>query len=360
MDSDTNEQMRHDVASEAQAADEHESSYTPYIPPERHDVILDGWISVPAMAADGHVYDRDSFHQWTSAHQRHSPDLPLISPMTREPLTSLDLSPVDGTSLPSPVAATTRPSYLSINDQLGPIFACIDPLRSILPTFQGWQPPQVVVVGNESSGKSTLLERLAMMPLFPRDRRICTRMPILIRLRRGPKKVCVLRVVRADTQEVLRELPIAIEKADSAIRDAMHAVLTEENAQVRGVSMDKMILVDVQKPEVPDIDLVDMPGLVAATTAGEPDDMPELTRRLLTNYMDQHDAHSLYLLVIKVTDQANASSGMRLVQERGLHERTIGVFTKVDLLRDEDDDDDEYPGLYWIAPILLALPLALT
>jgi hypothetical protein len=41
------------------------------------------------------------------------------------------------------------------------------------------------VLGNEKSGKSTLLERLTMMPVFPKDEDICTRMAIQLRLRRG-------------------------------------------------------------------------------------------------------------------------------------------------------------------------------
>ena len=44
--------------------------------------------------------------------------------------------------------------------------------------------PRVVMVGEESSGKSSTLERLVHMPFFPVDRQMCTRMPIELRLRR--------------------------------------------------------------------------------------------------------------------------------------------------------------------------------
>jgi hypothetical protein len=64
------------------------------------------------------------------------------------------------------------------------IFTQLDSLRDILAkTLEGWQPPQLVVIGQESSGKSTLLERLAMIPIFPKDDNICTRLPIHVRLR---------------------------------------------------------------------------------------------------------------------------------------------------------------------------------
>ena len=49
----------------------------------------------------------------------------------------------------------------------------------------GWQPPRVVVVGNQSEGKSAILERLCMMPLFPRSKSLCTSVPVKISTRCG-------------------------------------------------------------------------------------------------------------------------------------------------------------------------------
>ena len=40
------------------------------------------------------------------------------------------------------------------------------------------------IAGNESAGKSTLLESLIKFPLFPRDMQFCTRIAIHVRLRR--------------------------------------------------------------------------------------------------------------------------------------------------------------------------------
>ena len=53
--------------------------------------------------------------------------------------------------------------------ELGRVFALLDgSLRKLLAaTLDGWQPLQVVVVGEESSGKSSVLQRLMMTPLLP-------------------------------------------------------------------------------------------------------------------------------------------------------------------------------------------------
>merc|ERR1711944_138992 len=49
-------------------------------------------------------------------------------------------------------------------------------------TWSGrWKMPRLVIVGSESSGKSSLLERLCMLRLFPQAGRMCTVLPIKIR-----------------------------------------------------------------------------------------------------------------------------------------------------------------------------------
>ena len=45
--------------------------------------------------------------------------------------------------------------------------------------------PKVIVIGTESSGKSSLLERITKCQLFPRDGKICTMCPIKVKLQNG-------------------------------------------------------------------------------------------------------------------------------------------------------------------------------
>jgi len=45
------------------------------------------------------------------------------------------------------------------------------------------QPPAVIVVGDESAGKSTILEQLAMLPVFPRKAGVSGGYP-------GPARYC--------------------------------------------------------------------------------------------------------------------------------------------------------------------------
>ena len=64
-------------------------------------------------------------------------------------------------------------------------------------------------VPEESAGKSTILEMLAMLPFFPRKRRCCTRLAIHLKMRRTPAvSRATLTVLSAEgNEELCREIP---------------------------------------------------------------------------------------------------------------------------------------------------------
>ena len=85
-------------------------------------------------------------------------------------------------------AALSTDVLIQDNDSvraLNHIFKITDDLEDVLnELLEGWQSPQVVVIGRENTGKSTILERLCMLPMFPRDAKVCTRMAIRVKVRR--------------------------------------------------------------------------------------------------------------------------------------------------------------------------------
>jgi hypothetical protein len=115
----------------------------------------------------------------------------------------------------------------SIHD-LWSVFGVLDPLQDVLEqTLDGWQPPQLVVIWQESSGKSTVLERLAMMPMFPRDKKLCTRVAIHVRLRNvdkcEPATLEVHNVKTGKTQTEAYVIPTASGAVD--VREKMQEII---------------------------------------------------------------------------------------------------------------------------------------
>jgi sugar lactone lactonase YvrE len=297
--------------------------------PILNDIFVD-----PVKAEDGRTYESSAIQSWfQSCLQRGRP---IVSPSTREAM---------GTSLEKEISAATAAERLrqtiqralkhsegarvsSIRD-LREVFQLLDPLGDFFEkTLDGWyQPPELVVIGQESSGKSTLLERLAMMPIFPRNRRLSTRLPIRIRLRNAEKcEPITLEVYNTKTKKTEEEayvIPAAFGAVD--IREKMDEIIEKEHGKnARGVSTERIIILTIKSPYVPSINLVDTPGLVAA-----PESLKQSTRELVENLIE-NGMHNMYLATVPAANAPNPSLTMDIIQSKKLQGKTIGVFTKCD------------------------------
>ena len=148
-------------------------------------------------------------------------------------------------------------------------FCHLDPIRADLGSkLSGWKPPVVVVFGEESCSKSTILERIAMVPLFPKGEELCTRLPILIQLRNNrtlqKPSLFVMKRVQGGQDEVMHgpgEFPSSEEPAE-VVRRTMLDLIKQENEKVSGISAQSYLKMSLFGPNLPDVDLLDLPGIV--------------------------------------------------------------------------------------------------
>ncbi len=190
-------------------------------------------------------------------------------------------------------------------------------------------PLQIVVLGQESTGKSSILERLAMMTLFPRAEIICTRVPIHVRLRNSAEAA-------APTIEVFNERTGATEDGPHLIpmqwgavevSETVEQVLRREQASAGGGGADRIVVVRIAGPLVPSVDLVDLPGLVSA-----PRDLAAQALASAEQHIARHGGHSLFLAVVPAGENPRNSAAMALLEAHGLQGRTLGVLTMCDEL----------------------------
>ncbi|CAF4163059.1 unnamed protein product, partial [Adineta steineri] len=74
------------------------------------------------------------------------------------------------------------------DEKIRPLMDKIDQARTLLaPGNYGITFPNVVVVGDQSSGKSSLLESLSLVEL-PKGNGIVTRCPLVLRLRKSDER----------------------------------------------------------------------------------------------------------------------------------------------------------------------------
>jgi len=72
----------------------------------------------------------------------------------------------------------------SLSSSFGLFHAALDPVRSFLP-FVDWRLPRVVVVGCRNAGKSSILENVTKCSIFPRSAQLCTKRPIVLKLKQA-------------------------------------------------------------------------------------------------------------------------------------------------------------------------------
>jgi hypothetical protein len=284
----------------------------------------------PVIADDGRTYDRRMITTWFEACRTRM--VPITSPWTRELIsTTLREDTMLKKKITDAIHDNTFSTWLdgiSSIHELNAIFAQLDPLRNILAeTLKGWQPPQLTVIGAESSGKSSLLQRLVMMPIFPTDDRMCTRMPIHVRLRNSAEaqapRLEIFNLLSNKTEE--GPFVISMQAGSLDVRDKMTEIYEQEQALGQGVSADRIIILHIQGPRVPSLDVVDMPGLVSS-----PAKMHKQTRALLERHVRLNGEYSMYLAVVAAGTRPNTSIAMEFVQSNKLESRTLGVISRCD------------------------------
>ncbi|MFQ6657279.1 hypothetical protein Gotur_027021, partial [Gossypium turneri] len=147
-------------------------------------------------------------------------------------------------------AAAQAPIISSYNDKIRPLLDVIDRLRLLMVMKEGIQLPTIVVVGDQSSGKSSVLESLAGVNL-PRGQGICTRVPLIIRLQNHARPRPELYLEYNGKMVPVEEPQIA-----TAIN-----IATDEIAGPGKSISDIPLTLVVRKDGVPDLTMVDLPGI---------------------------------------------------------------------------------------------------
>ena len=140
--------------------------------------------------------------------------------------------------------------------------------------------PAIVVVGDQSSGKSSVLESLSGIGL-PRGGNLVTRCPLELALRRGPTESAVLSYT--DPNDGSKEISNPIQLAE--IPDAVNAATRHLAGDNSGL-VPALISLKVTKPEAPDLTLIDLPGIVRNPIGDQPEDIEQQIRGLIHKHIE--------------------------------------------------------------------------
>ena len=225
------------------------------------------------------------------------------------------------------------------NDQLIQIADCI---RDIFKNSEFLDPPTLVVVGSQSSGKSITLNGLTGLDILPNGKSIVTRTPIHIRLihTKDVKVITVEFFDNLDSQKLISSFNV---DAPTSPNDQLVPIreeivrITELYAGKSKNVVDMQINIRIRSPNVPNLSVIDLPGLtnIALTDQGQPENIKENIENMLVKYIK--NPRTIILSIIPATIDVEADMGLGLIKTYDPEfKRTIGVLTKVDMLKDSN------------------------
>lgn len=231
--------------------------------------------------------------------------------------------------------------------------------------------PKICVVGDQSTGKSSLIEGMSEIKV-PRSAGTCTRCPMEINLSEsepGESWTCKILLSRkymfdgsrkiakipkksqplgpwieqdedtelfhtlknkAEVQETLKWAQLAILNPSRPSSDYMPGSnMGTDPAMCQVKFSPNVVRLDISAPNFPNLSFYDLPGVISQTEFDEERYLVSLVENLVKEYISQENC--IVLLTLPMTDDATNSNAARIIRDvRGAKARTLGVLTKPD------------------------------
>lgn len=184
--------------------------------------------------------------------------------------------------------------------------------------------PRIAVVGLQSAGKSSLLESIVGFDFLPRGEGICTRRPLELRLVHSIAVDKPYAIFDKNKEEKVYDF----DKVKTKIEE-----YTDIEAGTRKGIIDSPIILTIYSKNVPDLSLVDLPGITKVPLKGSdhPENIEELTTELCIKYIK--DPRTIILCTVQSNVDITTSDAIKLAQKYDKNgERTLCALTKVDLV----------------------------
>ncbi|GKZ37752.1 hypothetical protein AbraIFM66950_009435 [Aspergillus brasiliensis] len=208
--------------------------------------------------------------------------------------------------------------------------------------------PQIIVCGDQSSGKSSVLEAISGVS-FPVKSNLCTRFPTELVLRKdtnvGVRVSIVPHHSRSEAEQ--RSLGSFCEELDGF--DGLPQLVDNAKAAM-GISThgkafsNDLLRIEVSGPDRPHLTIVDLPGLIHSETKQQSAADVQLVQNVVQSYMKE--PRSVILAVISAKNDYANQIVLRLARDADKSgDRTLGVITKPDTLVPNSESEKMFISL---------------
>ena len=177
--------------------------------------------------------------------------------------------------------------------------------------------PRICVIGNQSSGKTSVLESIIGLDILPKGDGVVTRRPLELHLN------------HINAGEPWAEFE---ERKDIKFTDftKLEETIEELTEELSGI-INKPIIMNIYSQTCPDLTLFDLPGIFRVPIGDCPRNIELITQNITQKYIE--DPLTIILCVIRANSDIWTSGSLRMakeIDESG--ERTIGILTKIDIM----------------------------
>ncbi|KAI6080250.1 P-loop containing nucleoside triphosphate hydrolase protein [Hypoxylon rubiginosum] len=207
--------------------------------------------------------------------------------------------------------------------------------------------PQIIVCGDQSSGKSSVLEAISGMS-FPTKDNLCTRFATELILRRSLSTGVKVHISPGPDRSPDEKKRL---EAFEYIRDDLDVSQVVEDAKdAMGLNVNDKIFstdilrIEISGPSQPHLTMVDLPGLFLAGNKDQSEEDSNIVKSLVLSYMRK--PRSIILAVVSAKSDfalQQVTRHARALDPQGI--RTLGLITKPDTLDQGSDSERFYAEL---------------
>ncbi|XP_075014420.1 dynamin-1-like protein isoform X1 [Calonectris borealis] len=218
------------------------------------------------------------------------------------------------------------------------------------------QLPQIVVVGTQSSGKSSVLESLVGRDLLPRGTGVVTRRPLILQLvhvspEDGRKTAGDENEIDAEEWGKFLHTKNKIYTDFDEIRQEIENETERISGNNKGISPEPIHL-KIFSSNVVNLTLVDLPGMTKVPVGDQPKDIELQIRELILQFIS--NPNSIILAVTAANTDMATSEALKIAREVDPDgRRTLAVITKLDLMDAGTDAMDVLMGR--VIPVKLGI-----
>ena len=212
-------------------------------------------------------------------------------------------------------------------------------LNSIFINRTDMNIPKLVVVGSQSSGKSSILNSILGLDILPTGTNMVTRGPLQLELIQSFNDIKAVfgEYINGEwitIKQIELNSPNPTKEQKKDISSVIRSITNEYAGEGMNIT-NQPIYLRIFSPNIPNLSLVDLPGLtmVACTDKGQPKDIKTKIRTLISSYIS--DKSSIIMAVMPARTDIEADLALDLVKEHDPEGvRTVGILTKLDLMNE--------------------------